>query len=114
MSAVSAQKIDPLAAFAGDGSDAPDRAASFLKSLAHRDRLKVLCVLLDAELPVAVIEAQVGASQSAVSQHLARLKEEEIVKARRDGRQVLYSIADPTVLAMIDILYQRFCADDAE
>ena len=98
-----------LAEFAIDGSDAPDRAAKFLKSLAHRDRLKVLCGLLDGELSVAEIEARVGASQSAISQHLGKLKEEEVVKARRDGRRILYSIADPTVLGLIQLLYQRFC-----
>lgn len=103
---------DALAAFGTEGSDAPAQAASFLKSLAHRDRLKVLCGLLDGELPVSEIEAQVGASQSAISQHLARLKAEGIVKSRRDGRQILYSIADPTVLSLIELLYQRFCADE--
>lgn len=103
---------DALAAFGTEDSDAPAQAASFLKSLAHRDRLKVLCGLLDGELPVSEIEAQVGASQSAISQHLARLKAEGIVKSRRDGRQILYSIADPTVLGLIELLYQRFCAEE--
>ncbi len=102
---------DTLSAFNAGGSDAPAQAASFLKSIAHRDRLKVLCGLLDGELSVAAIEAQVGASQSAVSQHLARLRDEGIVTARRDGRQVLYSIADPTVYGLIELLYQRFCRE---
>lgn len=102
---------EALAAFGTDGTDAPAQAARFLKSLAHRDRLKVLCGLLEGELPVAAIEAQVGASQSAISQHLARLKEEGIVKSRRDGRQILYSISDPTALRLIELLYQRFCAE---
>ena len=100
---------DALDEFAGAGSDAPERAARFLKSLAHRDRRKVLCSLIDGELPVSQIEASVGASQSAVSQHLARLREEGVLKSRRDGRQILYSISDPVVLGMITLLYQRFC-----
>lgn len=103
---------DALSAFTEGGSDAPENAARFLKSLAHRDRLKVLCGLLEGEQSVAVIEAQVGASQSAVSQHLARLKAEGILEARRDGRQIYYSIADPMVLSLIELLYQRFCAED--
>lgn len=98
-------------AFADGGSDAPERAARFLKSLAHRDRLKVLCGLVEGELPVAAIEQRVGASQSAVSQHLARLKDEGLVTSRREGRQILYSIADPTVLSLIELLYRRFCAE---
>jgi ArsR family transcriptional regulator len=104
---------DALDAFSDAGSDAPARAARFLKSLAHRDRLKLLCVLIDGELPVAQIEARVGASQSAVSQHLARLRAEGVVSARRDGRQVLYAIEDPIVLGLITLLYDRFCATGA-
>lgn len=100
---------DSISAFTEQGSDAPALAAKFLKSLAHRDRLKVLCTLIEGERPVAAIEAQVGASQSAVSQHLARLKEEGIVTSRREGRQMLYSICDPTALGVIEVLYRRFC-----
>jgi ArsR family transcriptional regulator len=103
---------DALAIFTSDGSDAPERAARFLKSLAHRDRLKVLCALVQGELPVSAIEAKVGASQSAVSQHLAKLKDEGVLTARRDGRQMFYSIQDEMVLNMIMLLYQRFCATD--
>ena len=102
---------DALSVFTAKDSDAPERAARFLKSLAHRDRLKVLCGLVDGELPVALIEAKVGASQSAVSQHLARLRDEGIVTARRDGRQIYYSISDPMVLSMMTLLYQRFCGN---
>ena len=100
---------DALSAFTNGTSDAPDRAAQFLKSIAHRDRLKVLCGLLDGEQTVATIEEQVGASQSAVSQHLARLKLEGILAARREGRQIYYSISDPTVRDLIKLLYLRFC-----
>ena len=104
---------EDLNSFTAAQSDAPDQAAKFLKLLAHRDRLKVLCGLVAGELSVGEIEAQVGASQSSVSQHLARLREEGIVKTRRDGRQIFYSIADPTVLGVIEVLYQRFCGDGA-
>lgn len=101
-----------LSAFTDGGSDAPEQAANFLKSIAHRDRLKLLCGLLDGEQTVAAIEAQVGVSQSAVSQHLARLKAEGILAARRDGRQIYYSISDPMVRSLIELLYLRFCAED--
>lgn len=98
-----------LELFAGQQSDSAERAARFLKSLAHRDRLRILCCLIDHEVPVAEIEAKVGASQSAVSQHLARLRDEGILSARRDGRQVYYSISDPAVLDIVSTLYGRFC-----
>ena len=101
---------DALSALTEDSVNATDQAARFLKSLAHRDRLKVVCVLLDNELSVAAIEAQVGASQSAISQHLGRLKDEGIVARRREGRKILYSIADPTARSLIEVLYVRFCA----
>lgn len=100
---------DALQLFAGADSEAPERAARFLKSLAHRDRLKLLCCLIDAEVPVAQLESRVGASQSAVSQHLALMRDEGVLKARRDGRQVFYSIADPMVLSLVKLLYERFC-----
>lgn len=103
---------DALSAFADGGSDAPEQAARFLKSIAHRDRLKVLCGLLHGEQTVATIEGQVGASQSAVSQHLARLKSEGILSARREGRKIYYSISDPMVRDLIELLYLRFCAQD--
>ena len=103
---------DTLSAFTDVGSDAPERAARFLKSIAHRDRLKVLCGLLHGEQAVATIEDQVGASQSAVSQHLARLKAEGVLAARRDGRQIYYSISDPMVRDLIELLYHRFCNQD--
>ena len=106
--------IDTLDDFVAAGSDAPERAASFLKSLAHRDRLKLLCGLIEGELPVSDIESQVGASQSAVSQHLARLKDEGILRSRRDGRQIFYSIADPVALEIVALLYQRFCAGESD
>ena len=106
------ERQDVLIDFANAGPDAPERAARFLKVFANPGRLKVLCCLIDREVPVAEIEAAVGASQSATSQHLNRLKEEGIVKSRRDGRRIFYSIADPTALNIIMVLYQRFCADD--
>lgn len=102
--------LDALNQFAEHGSDAPEQAARFLKSFAHRDRLKVLCCLVDREHSVAEIEAKVGASQSAVSQHLSRLRDEGILTSRREGRQVFYAIADPTVMSLITLLYERFCA----
>jgi len=93
---------------------ATDRAARFLKSLAHTDRLRVLCTLVEGERPVAQIEALVGASQSAISQHLARLKQDGIVAARRDGRQIHYRIADPLALRVLALLHAGFCAPEAD
>ena len=89
--------------------DTTDRAAKFLKSIAHPDRLKTLCYLIDKELSVADIESQVGASQSSVSQYLGRLKGERIVTSRREGRKILYKISDPTVFQIFFLPDHRFC-----
>ena len=105
---------DTLALFAEKGSNASDQASRFLKSIAHRDRLRVLCCLIDQELSVGEIEAKVGASQSAISQHLGRLKGEGILTSRREGRHIVYAIADPTVFELITLLSGRFCVDDSD
>lgn len=89
-----------------------EQAAQFLKALAHRDRLKVLCTLVEGERSVSEVEEMVGASQSAISQHLARMREEGIVASRRDGRLILYRIADPLAINVVGLLYERFCAED--
>ena len=104
--------LEAKAALFDEGSEAPLLAARFMKSLSHPDRLKILCVLSIEEQTVTEIEQAVGASQSSVSQHLSKLKDEGIVSARRDGRQIIYSIQDQTVLGVIEILYHRFCAPD--
>lgn len=100
---------EALKQFAEVGSDAPEQAARFLKSLAHKDRLKILCCLVGGEKPVAEIEAAVGASQSAVSQHLTRFRDEGILESRREGRKIYYAIKDATILSIITLLYHRFC-----
>ena len=102
--------VNQFSAFTENGSEAPEQAAALLKMLGHRDRLRILCELLEGELTVAAIETRVGASQSAISQHLARMKDEGILKCRRDGRKVLYEISDPVVHELMKLLYQRYCA----
>lgn len=98
-----------LSEFTDDTSEAPAMAAQFLKSLAHRDRLKILCCLVEGEASVSVLEDKIGISQSAVSQHLLKLKAEGILTSRRDGRMVYYAINDPLVLNVVSLLYERFC-----
>jgi len=98
-----------LPLFAGGLPEPAEHAAQFLKSLAQRDRLKVLCCLLDGEVPVADLEAAVGISLSAVSQHLAKLRDEKIVSAHREGLKTYYAIADPIVRDIVSTLCAWFC-----
>ena len=85
------------------------QAAGLLRTLSNEKRLMVLCQLGDRELSVGQLLPAVGLSQSALSQHLARLREEELVETRRDGTTIFYRISDPSVLKVIAVLGEIFC-----
>ena len=72
-------------------------------------RLMILCELLKGERCVAELEEIVSLSQSALSQHLARLRRNHLVKTRRESQTIYYSIADPGVKKIIGALYDLYC-----
>ena len=84
-------------------------AARLLKSLSNENRLMILCQIGDGERQVADLLPLVGLSQSALSQHLARLREDGLVSARKSGTAVFYRIADPAALQVIGVLAEIFC-----
>lgn len=84
-------------------------AARLMKALSNESRLMILCQLGTGERQVAELQPLVGLSQSALSQHLARLREEELVATRKEGAAVFYRIADPSVLRVIGVLAEIFC-----
>ncbi|MDE1935428.1 MAG: winged helix-turn-helix transcriptional regulator [Bradyrhizobium sp.] len=84
-------------------------ASDFLKALSHEARLCILCLLIDGEKTVGEIEEALSLRQAAVSQQLARLRADDVVKMRRDGKSVYYSIARPEVLEVMSALYRAFC-----
>ncbi|UYN93939.1 MAG: helix-turn-helix transcriptional regulator [Enhydrobacter sp.] len=84
-------------------------AADFLKSMANDRRLVVLCELVKGERTVGELEAVAGLSQSALSQHLAKLREAKVVKTRRESQTIHYSLADAGVKRLIDVLYELYC-----
>ncbi len=86
-------------------------AAKLLRSLANERRLMILCQLGDEELSVGALQARLGLSQSALSQHLALLREEGVLAARRDGRTIFYRIADPAAVRVIATLAEIFCPE---
>jgi DNA-binding transcriptional ArsR family regulator len=88
------------------------RAETFLKALASRHRLMILCELHKGERSVTALQQTLGLSQSSLSQHLARLREDELVKTRRESQAIFYSLANKNVLRMIKLLYEIFCSDD--
>lgn len=84
-------------------------AESLLKSLANSYRLMVLCHLVNGEMSVGELEKKVGLSQSSLSQHLAKLREQNIVSFRKDGTTVFYQIKDKNALLILENLYAIFC-----
>lgn len=85
-------------------------AAAFLKTLAHEGRLMILCHLGGGEKSVGELEELLGIRQAAVSQMLARLREEGLVITRRDGKTIYYSLANDNTSQVIELLYNMFCA----
>jgi len=88
-------------------------AATFLKALANEQRLSMLCCLIDGALSVGEINARVPLSQSALSQHLAVLREAGLVATTRKSQAVYYSLAQGPTLNIMEILYSAFCASSA-
>lgn len=87
-------------------------AETFLKALANRHRLMILCELHKGERSVSAIQTTVGLGQSALSQHLARLREDELVQTRRESQTIYYSLANPNVSRLIALLYELYCQDE--
>lgn len=85
------------------------KAEAMLKLLANAKRLMILCHLLRKELTVSELSSLVGLSSSALSQHLARMREQGIVEAQMRGRNVYYTIASPEVEALLSTLYLIYC-----
>lgn len=83
--------------------------ANFLKGLASPHRLLILCELATGEKSVSELICATGMAQTSMSQHLSKLKEEDIVVFRRDHRTLFYSIDNDAVLKIMDILYHEFC-----
>lgn len=85
-------------------------AASFLKTLAHEGRLMILCHLGSGEKSVGELEEILNCRQAAVSQMLARLRDDGMVTTRRDGKTIYYSLADDNTAQLINLLYNMFCS----
>lgn len=84
-------------------------ASDFLKALSHETRLVILCLLVEGEKSVAELEDTLSLRQPAVSQQLARLRADDLVDARRDGKNIYYSLASLEVREIIQALHAAFC-----
>lgn len=85
------------------------RAADFLKALAHENRLMILCILSQGERSVSELEQMLSLRQPTVSQQLARLRAEGLVATRRDGKTVYYSLASEQARVVVGAVYDMFC-----
>jgi DNA-binding transcriptional ArsR family regulator len=86
------------------------RAAAMLRALGHEQRLLVLCLLIEhGEMSVGALLEQVPLSASALSQHLARMRDDGLVAYRRESQSLYYRIADPSVMTLVAALKSIFC-----
>ena len=89
-------------------------ASEFLKALSHEARLMILCLLASGEKSVTEIEQMLRLRQPAVSQQLARLRNDNLVETRRDGKNIYYSLARTEVREVIEALHRAFCSPRKE
>lgn len=87
-------------------------AADFLKTLANANRLVILSRLMGGEMCVGDLEKNLNISQSALSQHLSRMRSEGLVATRRESQQIFYRIKDDRVAHMMKLTYDLFCHEE--
>jgi DNA-binding transcriptional ArsR family regulator len=86
------------------------KATALLKSMANERRLTILCHLAGGERSVGALEAVLDLSQSALSQHLARLRADKLVLTRREGQTIYYRLASTEATAVMMALHSIYCA----
>lgn len=89
---------------------AAEQASALLKSLANRHRLLIICQLIEGERSVGELADFLSIRDSTVSQHLALLRKDGLVAARRDGQTIWYAIASAPAREVLMTLYRVFCA----
>lgn len=90
------------------------RASTLLKAMSNQHRLMILCQISNSEKSVGELEKIIGLSQSALSQHLARLRRDNLVQTRRDAQTIYYSLKGKEAETVIGTLYDLYCAGDKD
>ena len=85
------------------------QAVDLIKVLANENRLMIMCALCSGELAVNELNERIQLSQSALSQHLAILRHQGLVRTRRDGQTIYYSLNDTAALPVIQTLHDEYC-----
>ncbi len=86
-------------------------ACDLLRGLANETRLMILCMLAEGEKSVGELEALLNLRQPAVSQQLARLRADRLVKTRREGQTIYYALGSDEAHKVISVLYDLYCKD---
>lgn len=84
-------------------------ASRFLKVFANENRLMILCILSEGEYSVTELEQLLAIRQPTLSQQLSRLREDKLVRTRRDGKSIYYSLNSNQVREVMDVIYRHFC-----
>jgi len=100
-------QLEEMRTHAGD-------AARLLKALANDNRLMILCVLAEGEASVSHLNERIVLSQSALSQHLALLRRDGLVKTRRASQTIYYSLVSGPAMQLIALLHDIYCSDDGQ
>src|SRR5690349_16770671 len=107
MTSVNAHAVDPAALHQAAG-----RAVAVLKLLANEDRLLLLCQLSQGEACVSELEGLLGIRQPTLSQQLGVLRSEGVVSTRREGKNIYYQLADPSLMQVVALLHSLYCPKD--
>ena len=91
---------------------AAQKASELMKTLGHKDRLMVLCHLSSGEKSVGELARLLEIPQSPLSQHLARMRKENLVSTRRDAQTIYYSIASREAEAFVTTMHELYCGDE--
>ena len=94
--------------------DKADEASRLLRQVANPRRLMILCHLSQGELSVGELRARIGVAQSALSQHLARLRADGLVATRRQAQIIHYRLASDEVARVVETLFELFCSREAQ
>ncbi|TRX56619.1 ArsR/SmtB family transcription factor [Thalassomonas sp. M1454] len=87
-----------------------EKAEAYLKLLANKNRLMILCNLVEGECSVSELNSTIPLAQSALSQHLSALRKANMVATRRDAQTIYYSLADDDAKLILQQLYRMFCS----
>jgi DNA-binding transcriptional ArsR family regulator len=93
-------------------ASAAQKASELMKTLGHKDRLMVLCHLSSGEKSVGELAGLLDIPQSPLSQHLARMRKENLVSTRRDAQTIYYSIASNDAARIVGLMHELYCGAD--